>query len=363
MSSDPNANPPDAAVTTEGEAFVTPAERLRYIEQQPPKVGEAVSLVPGLQWLRIPLPIDLNHINVWLLDHDEGYVLVDTGMPMDECKAAWEQLEKSVLARKPLRAIIVTHFHTDHMGLASWLQERHQVPLWASRGTQTMVERMLEVMTDEKMLEAERFFIAHGVTEIDKFRPLIGGTRALRSFMAPPRFDRYLHDEEVLELTSARWRALEVHGHADAHICLNNDEQHVLISGDQILPRISSNIALMFRTIHPDPLRAYFESLERLSLLPKDTLVLPSHGQPFRALQVRAADLAQHHRDELDIVLTACREPRTVQEVVSAMYKRPLHGLHRMLAFAEAFAHVEHLKRAGRLRQRLDNDGVYRYTA
>ena len=119
---------PLAAVTAEGETFASAPKRLKYVSVPAPAPGSSVEIAPGVRWARIPLPMDLNHINVWLVATDDGCVIVDTGMAVQMGKDAWEAIERETFATQPVRAVFVTHIHPDHSGLAAWLQERYRVP-------------------------------------------------------------------------------------------------------------------------------------------------------------------------------------------------------------------------------------------
>jgi glyoxylase-like metal-dependent hydrolase (beta-lactamase superfamily II) len=360
-STDADTRKANGSVTAEGEAFASAPQRLQFVATAPPEIGAVVRIAPGIDWARIPLPIDLNHINVWLLEVPDGYVLVDTGMPADECRAAWEALERSVLLQRPLRGLFITHAHNDHLGLASWLKERHRIPVWMSRGAHQFLESMIGGFDDAALEGAKQFLVAHGVTNLEKFQPMLAGSRSLRAAIGQLEVERFVADEEILEWGANRWRALETNGHADGHLCLESLTQKILISGDQILPSISSNVGLLWRTIEPNPLGAYLSSLERLSALDRHTLVLPSHGRPFYGLQARADDLRSHHDEQFIKLEHACVEPKSAQDLTAVLFRRKLHGIHRMLALAESLAHVEYLARAGRLERIAAASGLITY--
>jgi glyoxylase-like metal-dependent hydrolase (beta-lactamase superfamily II) len=196
----------------------------------------------------------------------------------------------------------------------------------------------------------------------------------LRSLLSPRRFasmssgmpvvQRFVADAEVVQWGEHSWTALETNGHAEGHLCLSNPAGGLLISGDQVLPTISSNIGFTFRSEDPNPLRSFLDSLARLRKLDEGTLVLPSHGVPFRGLQHRIDDLRQHHEEQLDSVVAACAVPKTAAEMLPLMYRRRvLKGIHMFLGLAEALAHLEYLVQAGRLQRRKDGEGVVRYGA
>jgi glyoxylase-like metal-dependent hydrolase (beta-lactamase superfamily II) len=349
-------------VTAEGEAYLSAPKRLQFIEQEPPQQGEAVVVAPGVRWCRIPLPIDLNHINVWLIDHDDGCIVVDTGMPSSVAQAAWDALDANIFAKTPLRAVFVTHIHPDHIGLARRLQERYGVPVWMSKRTHEQVRAFLSSEAAASAAEGEQFLASHGITD-KAMLPSLSPARFARMTSGLPEVSHHVGDAETLQWGGRQWTALETNGHAEGHLCLFTPRDALLISGDQVLPTISSNIGFTWRSQDPNPLDSFLSSLQRLHALPRETLVLPSHGVPFRGLQSRVEDLTRHHEEQLTSVTTACREAKTAFELLPVMFRRQLTGLHLFLAMAEALAHLEYLVRQTRLRRDTDAAGVIRYIA
>jgi glyoxylase-like metal-dependent hydrolase (beta-lactamase superfamily II) len=358
--SDPsNASKSAPVVTAEGEAFPSPPARLKYVEVTAPAPGTSVAIAPGVLWARIPLPIELSHINVWLLETEHGYVIVDTGMAATIGKEAWLALERDVFAARPVCAVFVTHIHPDHIGLAAWLQERHGVPVLMSERTHELSRTFLGGESRIEAGEVERFFNSQGLTDLGSIQPMLKPDRFARVTSGVPRVERHVANGETLQWGSG-WTAMRTDGHAEGHLCLWNAAHRVLISGDQVLPTISSNISFGPHTADLDPLGSYLSSLERLRKFPVETLVLPSHGVPFYGLQQRADDLRGHHEEELATVLAACREPKSAVELLPVMFRRELKGMHLFLALGEALAHAEYLVHAGKLR-RDGASGVIRY--
>lgn len=349
-----------SAVTAEGEAFAS--VRLRYTSVQPPATGTSVDIAPGVGWARIPLPMELDHINVWLVDAGDGCVVVDTGIGASVGKDAWEALATETLANKPVRAIVVTHIHPDHIGLAAWLQERHGVPVLMSQRTRELATVLLLSGADrEQMEEAERFFRSHGIVEAAQMQQMFKPDRFVRVTSGMPHVERVISDGEVLSWRDA-WSVMETNGHAEGHLCLLNAAERVLISGDQVLPTISSNIGFIWHNGDKNPLSSYLASLRRLRTLDSETLVLPSHGLPFVGLQHRIDDLISHHEEKLATLQAFLTEPRTGVDVLPLMYRRELRGMHLFLALTEALAHLEYLVHAGRA-ERLEEKGVIRYVS
>lgn len=349
------------AVTAEGEAFPSDPKRLRYVSVAAPASGKSIEIAPGVRWARIPLPIDLNHINVWLIDAGDGCIIVDTGMAVSMGKDAWESIAEQVFATNPLRGVFVTHVHPDHIGLAAWLQERHGVPVMMSKRTYETASLMMGGDANKAFSGAETFFRENGLTEIEHMLPMFKPERFIRMASGLPHVELFVADNDVLQW-SAPWIAMETNGHAEGHLCLSNPGASVLISGDQVLPTISSNISFTFRSNDLNPLGSYLSSLERLRQLPTETLVLPSHGMPFYGLQHRIDDLIAHHQDQLAMVTRVCAAPTTAAELLPLMFRRELKGIHLFLALGEALAHLEYLVHA-RLIERQTTRGVVRYSA
>jgi glyoxylase-like metal-dependent hydrolase (beta-lactamase superfamily II) len=347
-------------VTAEGEALLSAPARLQFIKHEPPQEGQAVAVAPGVRWCRIPLPIDLNHINVWLIDDEDGCVLVDTGMASAVGEAAWDAIDAQVFAKTPLRGVFVTHIHPDHIGLARWLQERYGVPVWMSKRTHEQIAAFMSSDASAGVAEAERFFLSHGITDRSML-PSLSPARFALMTSGLPEVSRHVADGETLRWGGRDWLALETNGHAEGHLCLYAATDALLISGDQVLPTISSNIGFTWRSQDANPLESFLSSLKRLHALPSETLVLPSHGMPFRGLQSRIEDLSRHHMEQLENIQQSCRSAKTTLELLPVMFRRKLHGFHFFLAMAEALAHLEYLVADSRLRREQDAAGVIRY--
>ena len=364
-----SAAPPDsrgtiaesATVTAEGAAFASDPRRLRYVEVETPGPGKNVAIAPGVRWARIALPMDLNHINVWLIDTDDGCWVVDTGIAAAVGKESWATIEREVFAQSALRGVFVTHIHPDHIGLAAWLQQRHRVAVWMSQRTYDLAKVLLSG-GDTPWSELQAFFQSHGLADPSQLQPMFQPQRLMRMASGLPQVERYVADGDVLRWGGSEWAAMRTDGHAEGHLCLFNGAARVLISGDQVLPTISPNIGFMLRNGDANPLGSYLASLERLRKLPDDTLVLPSHGVPFRGLRHRVDDLREHHEEQLDMLEQACIEPKTAVEVLPLMFRRQLTGMHLFLALGEALAHLECLVHAGRVERRPDHE-VIRYAA
>jgi glyoxylase-like metal-dependent hydrolase (beta-lactamase superfamily II) len=336
-------------------------DALHYPEFKIPQPGQVEPIMEGLWWLRMPLPISLEHINLWLLEEPGGYALVDTGMATQASREIWEQLSHTLLADRPLTRILLTHLHPDHAGLAAWLQQRFSVPVWTSAATLEQLRMLLGETTAPMLAERLAFFARHGVDPIEQMAPSLGSKGYRDSVAGVPQESRLMRDDDETQIGSRQWRWLETGGHAHGHLCLHSRlPQPVLIAGDQVLPTISPNVSLTPLTPDPNPLATYLQSLERLSALEAATLVLPSHGRPFLGLAARATELRQHHERRLAKLFEACRTPLTAFQCLPFLYRREQRGFNLFLAMGEALAHLEYLACCGQF-TRLSDHAVTRY--
>jgi glyoxylase-like metal-dependent hydrolase (beta-lactamase superfamily II) len=343
-----------------------------------PATGTVHTLRPGLHWLRMPLPFALDHINLWLLDDEidgrAGFTIIDCGITSDETRQAWESVFDSVLDGRPVLRVIATHFHPDHVGLAHWLttggaRKRWTAPLWMT-ATEYAYARFLSAGSDDTSGDgAARHFARHGLTDpaaLAKVRARGGGYYPKLVPAVPGSYRRIMDGEGIaIGVHGAKrvFRVIVGHGHAPEHASLYCEDDRLLVSGDMVLPRISTNVSVFDLEPEADPLPRYLRSLDRYAALPADTLVLPSHGKPFIGLHQRIAQQHGHHRDRLADVLAACAQPKTAAEIVPVLFKREL-DLHQLtFALGEALAHLHALWHEGQVQRQEGNDGVFRFQA
>jgi glyoxylase-like metal-dependent hydrolase (beta-lactamase superfamily II) len=335
-----------------------------------PAIGEVIELAPGVRWLRMPLPFALDHINLWLLrdrgeDGREGWAIVDCGVANDTTRAAWEQVFAHHLDGLPVLRVIVTHMHPDHIGNAHWLTERWGCRLWISATDFNAARLASQSTTGFGGDDAAAFFGQHGLVDPEALAK-VRGRGGYYASMVPqvPRQYRRLMDGQVLRIGDHDWHCHAGYGHAPEHISLHSPALGVLISGDMVLPRISTNISVIDLEPEADPLPLFLASIARMRELPEDTLVLPSHGKPFRGLHERVRQLVEHHDRHFDEVVAACRaKPCSASDLLPVLFRRKLDLHQTTFAMGEAIAHLHALAGMGRLRGHLDDDSIRRFSA
>lgn len=337
---------------------------LSYPFAEVPAPGALVEVAPGVAWLRMPLPFALDHINLWVLDDGENAVtLVDTGVATDAVKALWDEILAGPLGGKTVRRIIATHFHPDHMGLAGWLGPRLGAPLWATLAEWTTGAMLCLDRSEAFTANQVDFYRAAGASaELLEVVRQRGNPYAPRVAPIPPSVCRMV-DGETFVVGEHRWQVVVGRGHSPEHAALWCPGLDVLISGDQVLPRISPNVSVWPQEPHADPLALFTESLERMrSKVPDSVLVLPSHGRPFRGLHARIGELLDHHEARLTDTLNACAVgPQRAVDLVPVLFARELDTHQTFFALGEALAHLHRLAAAGALTRSRDADGVWWY--
>ncbi|MGY8905039.1 MAG: MBL fold metallo-hydrolase [Burkholderiales bacterium] len=329
--------------------------------------GGTLEVAPGVRWIRMGLPFALDHINLWLLrdtlNGTQGWSIVDCCIDKPESRALWEQIFATQLAGLPILRVIVTHMHPDHIGLAHWLCGRWQVPLWISATDFNVARMASQGTTGFGGDSAARFFASHGLTDPASIEKIRARANYYPSMVpAVPASYHRMMDGDAIAIGGNNWRCISGYGHAPEHIALYCDSLKVLIGGDMMLPRISTNVSVFDIEPESNPLALFLASIDKFSPLPSDTLVLPSHGKPFWGLHARIAQLHAHHDDRLAEVLAACAsQPCSASDIVPIMFKRTL-DLHQLtFAMGEAVAHLHLLWFQGQLSRQISADGMVRF--
>ena len=346
---------------------VTPADkpRLSYPFAGPPAPGEPLEVAPGVHWLRMPLPYTLNHINLWTIADGEGFAIVDTGTRTEDVAAAWHTLFAGPLAASQPTRVFVTHMHPDHVGMAGWITRKFNVRLWMSRLEYLSVRVMAADTGREAPPDAIAFYRRAGWGEpaIESYRVRFGNFG--KHIHALPESYHRLSDGDDLRIGDHTWRVIMGSGHSPEHACLHCPELKLLISGDQVLPRISSNVSVNPMEPDADPLGDWMNSLAKVRrLVDDDVLVLPAHNEPFRGLHARLDALTTGQNRAMDRLRRRLTEPRRAIDVFGALFARQIAetdvGLLGM-ATGESMACLNNLLHRGELAVETDDAGVRWY--
>ena len=336
---------------------------LDYPFDAPATDGSAVEVAPGILWVRMPMPMALDHINIYLLRGIEGWTLIDTGLNTELTRERWEHIAANHLEGLPIVRLVCTHMHYDHAGLASWLCERFDIPLYMTHGEYYMMRALADPMPDPLPQAQVEFYQRAGMPQerVDRM------WKAMRKdpFLPPqPHSFTRMRGGDELELGGRIWRVVIGEGHSPEHACLYCEEDEILIAGDQLLPRISSNVLVTGIEPEANPLKLWLESLTRLEQLAPGTLVLPSHERVFRGLHARTQELREHHEYQFVLLRAYLTEHAscTSFEAMLCLFPRLRGPVDDMLALGESIAHLSWLRYEGVLRRVLDEDGVHRFS-
>ena len=361
--------------TTARMSHSAPTSALDYpFGDQLPDAGSVIEVAPGVLWLRMGLPFALDHINLWLLRDrqphptqtgvmQEGWTAVDCGIDNPATREAWLQVEQHALQGLPILRVIVTHMHPDHMGLAHWLCERWQAPLWMSTSEYQSAVLAQSGVSNFGGEPTMKFYAAHGWNKTEDLLQIKARVGYYPSMVpqVPPAYVRLMADHTV-RINGQDWRCISGYGHSPEHMALYCEQSQILISGDMLLPSISTNVSVYAQEPQGNALQLFLDSLQKMAHLPDSTLVLPSHGRPFKGAARRVAQLRAHHDERLAELLQACTtQPLSAHDALPVLFKRPLNVHQMTFAMGESVAHLHMLWLNGQLQRELHADGVYRF--
>jgi glyoxylase-like metal-dependent hydrolase (beta-lactamase superfamily II) len=335
---------------------------LSYPLEAEPGIGDgsAIEIAPGVLWLRMPLSAQLPWINVWAIAEEGGWSIVDTGLHSAKTIDGWRAAFAGALGGAPVLRVVATHMHPDHCGMAGWMVERFKTRLWMSRLEYLSCRLMMADTGRAAPKDGVGFFRAAGFDEpaIERYKAKFGSFGK----MIHPLPDSYrrISDGETLQFGVHEWTVVVGNGHSPEHACLYCPELKLLISGDQVLPRISSNVSVQPTEPEADPLSDWLNSLAMIGRrIPDDVLVLPAHNSPFTGLHTRVQELIESHQRGLARLEEMLTEPRRAIDVFGALFARPITSELLGMATGEALAHLNYLWRAGLAIREPDTDGVW----
>lgn len=338
---------------------------LRYPWEEPPAEGEAIEVAKGVLWMRLPLPMALDHVNVYALDEGDSWTLIDTGIYSKKARGIWDKLLAGPLAGKPVERIVLTHHHPDHVGFAGWFQKEHGAALWTTR-TAWLLARML--VLDEQPVPTEEglaFYRAAGMdADIYEERKSARPFNFADGVHPMPLGFRRLQEGDTIEMGGRTWDVRIGNGHAPEHATFWSRDDNLVIAGDQILPSISPNIGVYPTEPEADPLGEWLVSCEKFAdLAREDHLVLGGHKLPFTGLPLRMQQLIQNHHGALERLMDHIAVPRVAGDCFVPLFKRKIGSAEYGLALVEAYAHLSHLYQIGRATRTQREDGAWLWQA
>ncbi len=336
---------------------------IKYELNSRPANGETLNIVDGIEWLRMPLPFSLNHINLWLLRDGNRWAIVDTGVGTSETRSIWQQVFEGAMGGDPASHIIATHMHPDHVGCAGFLAHHFDVDLWMSRDEYMMCRILVADTGHPAPEEGVHFYKDAGFTDeqLTNYEKAFG---FFGKFVTPlPEAYQRLSDNDELTIGGHRWRVITGGGHSPEHACLYDADRNILIAGDQLLPTISSNVSVWPTEPLANPLQDWFDSLRKLrASVPEDVLVLPAHGKPFRGAHTRIDAMILEHEERLEALREVCSSPQRVVDVFPSIYRTRIDDKNRIMATGEALAHLSFLVRSGEMLTTCRDDAIWYQT-
>ena len=315
----------------------------------PPAPGQWAEVAPDLLWAKIPLPFQLDHVNVYAIRGAAAWTLVDTGIDDERTRGLWVQLIGDLAGR--VDRLVVTHAHPDHVGLAGWLCAEFGLELMMARDEYLSLRSLLEAPDPELRAQREAELAELGFVGDERAALLGHGNTARRFICRPPGGMVRLQDGDRLEIGRYRFELCVFGGHSVELVTLLDAAAGIFLSADQVLARISPNISLPYFEPHADPLAEFLASLQVLAQrLTPGMLVLPGHGLPFRQAGNRIAALLAHHRDRLEAVRLECQAGAlSLPDILPLIFDRALSLEQLPFAAGEARAHINWLVHAGQL--------------
>lgn len=321
--------------------------KLEFPWPDTPAPGEAREVAQGILWARLPLPFRLNHVNVWLIEEDDGWTVIDTGCATAEILAAWEALLAGPMRGKPVVRVVATHGHVDHMGLAGWMVSRFEAD-FAGTFAEWMWARVSHTHEVPGSSSAHHGYLVRNGFDAAAAAHLVRSRRRFVDLSSPiPGSISEIRDGETFRMGGRDWRVIVTRGHAFEHASFHDAASNILIAGDHLLPRISPVIAVYEMTPKADPLGDYLTSFPQFDGVADDALILPSHGSPYHGIRTRIGELRDHHRKRLDATAELLLRPRSAVDLAKAMFPHVEGPDNIGFALGETLAHINHLVRNG----------------
>ncbi|APE03068.1 MBL fold metallo-hydrolase [Alteromonas mediterranea] len=335
---------------------------MEYLYEKQVEPGKLIEIAEGVLWLTMPLPFELDHINLYLIRGDGGWVVVDTGIGTTTTKSLWQRIFAQLDG--PIVGVIVTHLHPDHVGLAGWIADTYKVPFYMTQ-TEYFTARAFAAGRNGATNERDVLYYQRaGLDEamIEKLTATEGNGYSSVVSPLPIGYTR-LKDQMELALGDSQWKVMIGRGHSPEHACLYSEQKNILISGDHILPIITPNIGAYSTEPDANTLDDYLNTLPKFKSLPKDATVLPAHKLPFIGLHERVDTLLAHHHEHLNALVNACEQPQTAVDLLPVLFKRKLSSRNMVFAVAECLSHLNYLLNQGVISRSVNNKGQFEFKA
>lgn len=342
-----------------------PDPGIRFPWETPPAEGEAIEVAPGILWARLALPMALDHVNVYALDDGDGWTVIDSGFHSGRTRKAWKALMAGPLGGRPVKRVVVTHHHPDHVGCAGWLQRDFGAELVTTR-TSWLFARMLVLdEQDRPVPETVAFWRGAGIDEAEIARRMEERPFNFADIVAPmPLGFTRIAEGDRFRMGGRDWLVRVGHGHAPEHATFWSLDDDLVIGGDQLLPGISANLGVYATEPAADPVGEWLDSCQAFGAFAEDRhLVLPGHKLPFTGLPLRLRQMIENHLGALDRLEAHLAEPKTALECFMPLFKREITGDAAGMALVESVAHLNHLLRQGRVRRWRDGRGAWQWQA
>ena len=338
---------------------------LTYPYTKHPAPGTTVEIAPGVLWLTMPMGGSLNHINLYLLHDDHGWWVIDTGLSLTQTAELWHEIFNTQLAGEPVVGVLCTHMHPDHIGQSLMITEHFRCPLYMTRTEYYQAKAFSQGGPSYRSSWIGQTFYQRAGMPLDYLEQLekAWARRSSEGMSMPemPTGYRRLEDGDMLSIGGRDWRVVVGAGHSPEHACLYCSSLKIMISGDQILPVITSNVSVHPSEPEANPLKDWMESHDDFMSTPADTLVLPAHNLPFYGVRERLRELISHHEDRMLAIEEHCVNPATAKELLPVLFARELEPRQMMMALGEAIAHLHLLMHRNRIERILAEDGCYRF--
>lgn len=339
------------------------ADPIKYPWETPPEVGGVTPIAQGVFWVRLPLPMALDHVNCYVFEDDDGWTIVDTGFNTKKTRRIWQSLLQEQFSDKPVKRVIGTHHHPDHIGLAGWFQSKYRAEFVATRTTWLFSRMLLLDEQERPSNETVAFWKSAGMAPEILSQRLDERPFNFADCVAPmPLGFKRIKDGDVVEFGRRTWDVKVGHGHSPEHATFWSRTDNLVLSGDQIIPSISSNLGVYATEPDADPVQEWLDSCSRfLPCAKSEHLVLGGHKLPFTGLATRLEQLITNHHGALDRLAKHLKTPQTAADCFVPLFKRKIGKDEYGLALVESIAHLNHMYQAGLVSRIKRDDGAWLY--